>query len=67
MRDGGFTSFLDFRFAENPQCPRCGGRRTQDIVYGMPVDPESWEPWLSMGGCCPTDERQYCTLCDHSW
>lgn len=67
MQAGGFTSFLDFRFAEHPQCPRCGGRRSTLIGYGEPVDPQSWEPWVSIGGCCVQPEEWDCTLCDHQW
>jgi uncharacterized CHY-type Zn-finger protein len=53
MRDGGFSSFVDFRFAEHPQCPNCGGRRTQSISYGMPADPpihsrgDRGSPWAA--------------------
>lgn len=67
MRDGGFTSFVDFRFAQHPECPRCGGARTQSIGYGMPADPESWGPWLHMGGCCVKDEKWHCAPCRHTW
>ncbi|TFV61613.1 alkylphosphonate transporter [Mycobacterium sp. PS03-16] len=54
-------------FAEHPQCPRCGGRRTQSIAYGMPVDPQSWGPWISMGGCCVMEGQWHCSLCEHAW
>jgi hypothetical protein len=67
MRDGGFSSFVDFRFAEHPQCPNCGGRRTQSISYGMPADPQSWGPWFTMGGCCVRDADWRCELCGHEW
>lgn len=67
MRDGGFTSFVDFQFTQNPECPRCGGGRTQSIGYGMPADPESWGPWLHMGGCVLKDEKWHCALCDNKW
>lgn len=67
MRDGNFRSFIDFKFAQNPDCPQCGGQRTQTIQYGMPADPEAWGPWLHIGGCCPRDEKWWCTVCDHAW
>lgn len=67
MRDGNFRSFIDFKFAQNPDCPQCGGQRTQAIQYGMPADPEAWGPWLHIGGCCPRDEKWWCTVCDHAW
>ncbi|MDH6197997.1 hypothetical protein M2272_004653 [Mycobacterium frederiksbergense] len=67
MRDGNFRSFIDFQFAQNPDCPCCGGQRTQTIQYGMPADPEFWGPWLHIGGCCRRDEKWRCTVCDHEW
>ncbi|WP_081495039.1 alkylphosphonate transporter [Mycolicibacterium chubuense] len=67
MRDGGFTSSVAFRFAQHPQCPNCGGRRSKRIQYGMPADPESWEPWVSIGGCCVSPEKWECQLCEHQW
>ncbi len=67
MRDGGFTSMVDFKFALHPECPLCEGKRTLRIRYGMPADPESWQPWLGMGGCCQSDEKWRCDLCGHSW
>lgn len=67
MRDGSFRSFIDFKFALNPDCPHCGGQRTQSIVYGMPADLESWGPWLAVGGCCVSDENWRCAICDHEW
>lgn len=67
MRDGNFRSFIDFKYAQNPECPQCGGQRTQTIQYGMPADPQAWGPWLHIGGCCPRDEKWWCTVCDHAW
>ena len=67
MRDGGFTSLMDFVFARHPQCPQCGGRRSRRIHYGMPADPQSWAPWISMGGCCVSDEDWHCDLCGYEW
>ena len=62
-----FHEVLDYRFAQHPECPRCGAARTHAIVYGMPADPESWGPWLSIGGCCLQDEKWRCGACDHEW
>lgn len=67
MREEGFSSFVAFRFAQHPECPNCGGRRTGSITYGMPVDPGSWGPWLYVGGCCPMDEKWRCGVCDYAW
>ncbi|OZE96553.1 hypothetical protein CH299_19480 [Rhodococcus sp. 14-2686-1-2] len=47
MSAGGFINYLDFRFAANPQCPRCSGHRSvEHLVMPMMEDglpPES--PW----------------------
>ncbi len=67
MRDGGFTSFVEYRFAQHPECPSCGAGRTRRIWYGLPDDPESWGPWLDIGGCCRKDEEWRCTVCSHRW
>ncbi|MDO3634439.1 hypothetical protein [Mycolicibacterium arseniciresistens] len=67
MRDGGFRSFVAYRFAQHPACPDCGGQRTKSISYGMPFEPQSWGPWLYMGGCCPQDAQWHCDVCDHEW
>jgi hypothetical protein len=56
MQDRNFGSFVDFKFAQPPECRSCGGQRTQTIRYGMPVDPEEWGPWLHIGGCCCPDD-----------
>ncbi|MGV0741042.1 hypothetical protein [Mycolicibacterium sp. XJ870] len=67
MRDGNFRSFIDFKFAQNPACSRCGYQRTQTIQYGMPDNIDAWGPWLHVGGCCPRNEKWACTVCDHEW
>ncbi|MCK0173881.1 hypothetical protein [Mycolicibacterium sp. F2034L] len=68
MRGGGHTSFIEFRFATHPQCPRCGAKRTRRIQYGMPATgPDTWGPWLLMAGCCLEDEDWYCDVCEHRW
>lgn len=67
MRRGGFSSSIDYAFARHPQCPRCGGQRSRQIVYGMPNDPQSWEPWIAIGGCCLRDDKWTCELCRHEW
>lgn len=67
MRNGNYRSFIDFRFAQNPGCPRCGGQRTQVIRYGMVMSPDEWAPWLDMGGCCVKDEKWHCEPCGHEW
>lgn len=67
MRDGGYTSFVEFRFAQHPECPQCGGGRTREIGYGMPANPEDWGPWSEMGGCVLKNEKWSCSFCDHRW
>jgi len=67
MRDGHFRSLIDFQFNRHPACGECGARRTQSIGYGMAMDPESWAPWRTMGGCCPREETWRCEVCLHEW
>ena len=67
MREGGFGSFVEFRFAQHPKCPHCGGGQTQRIQYGMPVNPDEWGPWLYMGGCCVGEQKWHCRYCEHRW
>jgi hypothetical protein len=68
MRDGGYRRFLDFRFDQHPVCPECGGRRSLSTFYGMPSDHGgNIPPWLHTGGCCVSDERWCCSVCDHEW
>ncbi|KGI70634.1 alkylphosphonate transporter [Mycolicibacterium rufum] len=58
---------MDYAFARHPRCPRCGGQRSRHIVYGLPNDPRSWEPWIAIGGCRLCDENWTCELCRHNW
>jgi hypothetical protein len=67
MHDGGYRSFLDFRFDQHPACPECGGRRSLSTFYGMPSDVGNVPPWLHIGGCCVSDEAGRCDVCDHEW
>lgn len=48
MSAGGFTNYLDFRFSENPPCPRCSFRRSvgyfsQPYVTDVPQIESPWE------------------------
>lgn len=67
MRSGGFTSSLHFALSRHPRCPRCDAQRSRAILYGMPANPESWAPWLAMGGCCLGPEKWTCEICGHQW
>jgi hypothetical protein len=67
MEDGGYHSFVAFKFALHPACPECGARRTRATFYGMPADHLNIPPWSVAGGCCPSDERWNCDACDHEW
>ncbi|AFP37740.1 alkylphosphonate transporter [Mycolicibacterium smegmatis] len=58
---------MDFMFAQHPECPACGGRQTTKLVYGMPVDTDSWDPWLYPAGCCVMPQQWRCEVCDHEW
>lgn len=47
MSAGGFTNYLDFRFAANPPCPRCSFRRSVGYVSRPYADdlPATESPW----------------------
>ena len=66
MRDGGYHSVVDYRFAQHPTCPSCGGRRTQSIFYGMPATFD-FPPWKNAGGCSRKESRWNCELCWRTW
>ena len=65
-RDTMKDTFLDFRFARHPQCPKCHARRTTKAVYGMPATPYV-EPWKHLRGCCVANEKWTCSTCRHTW
>lgn len=67
MRNGNHRSFVDFQFAQHPDCTHCGARRTQVIQYGMPAGPDCWGPWVSIGGCVLKDDKWKCEVCHHRW
>jgi hypothetical protein len=66
MRDGEYESFLKFQFAQHPQCPACGARRTCRREYGLLISSDL-PPWVDRAGCCPSDERWTCGSCGHGW
>ena len=67
MRDEGYTSLLDFRFARHPRCPRCRAARTRRAVYGMLFRPIT-EPWFDPRGCVVTDRHAWtCGECGLEW
>ncbi|GAA2531782.1 hypothetical protein [Mycolicibacterium diernhoferi] len=67
MRNGNFSSFIDFRFAQHPECRECGGARTQRIAYGEPVSPDYFGPWVYLGGCVEGADDWHCDNCEHEW
>ncbi|HYO04027.1 MAG TPA: hypothetical protein VET27_20030 [Mycobacterium sp.] len=67
MDDEGYTSFVAFKFAMHPPCPKCGERRTRATFYGMPADHRNIPPWSQAGGCCPSPEKWCCGSCCHDW
>jgi hypothetical protein len=66
MCDDGYTSLLDFRFSQQPTCPRCGAHRTQSALFGMPATNDI-PPWLDIRGCCRTPDCWTCTACAYKW
>jgi hypothetical protein len=66
MRDGGFQSFVDFQFAQHPQCPECGERRARTRQYGMPARFDV-PPWFALAGCVLGNEQWTCDECWHEW
>lgn len=67
MCNGNFVSFVDFQFAQHPECPDCGGGRTQSISDDEPIGPDYFGPWQHLGGCVPKPEIWHCDNCDHEW
>ncbi|MGW0157843.1 hypothetical protein ACWDUN_00835 [Mycobacterium sp. NPDC003323] len=67
VAEGGFTRFLDYRFARHPRCPRCGGQRTMAASFGMPIFPAQEPPWVDQRGCVVTPDEWTCSLCEHYW
>lgn len=65
MRNGGFTSFLDFRFSLHPRCPSCSAQWTMRTVAGFIAEPFD-QPWILHTGCCP-DQKWRCGACGHKW
>ena len=64
------TSEADAHFAQHPQCPSCGAKRTARAVFGMPVSEEEYRnapEWVDWRGCCVTPDIWTCTLCQHTW
>ncbi len=67
MRDEGFESLLDFRFARHPKCPRCRASRTRKAVYGHLLGPIK-EPWREARGCVWRGEHTWtCGVCGLEW
>ena len=67
LAEENWVSFLDFKFAMNPACPACGGRRSCEMFFGMPSDHVNIPPWEHAGGCCVVDEEWCCSICYHRW
>lgn len=61
------SSFLDYKFAQHPRCPRCEGQRTAAASFGMPIFPTPDLPWVDQRGCCVTSDDWTCGLCQHQW
>ncbi|QDQ95884.1 alkylphosphonate uptake protein [Rhodococcus sp. WB9] len=69
MTEGGFSTFLDYRFSFHPSCPRCAASQTRSAVIGMPIPREPVPPWTVPLGCIVTDPRPdwICGACGHRW
>lgn len=71
MREGGFTSVVDFVFSRRPACPACSARRAKTIGYGMPSYHwiRNMAPWESSGGCVidSSSSQWICGECGHEW
>jgi hypothetical protein len=66
MEAVGHRSLVDFRFAQHPECPRCGARRSQRARFGMLASFDI-PPWMDARGCCVTADVWTCTQCRHTW
>lgn len=57
---------------KSPPCPKCKGKKSIEIVYGMP-SPEAQEDVrkgkLALGGCLIERDQPnwHCKSCDHDW
>ncbi len=70
MMEGAYSSLLDFRFSQHPQCPRCGAQHAQRAIFGMPASEAAHRdapPWVDWRGCCRTKEIWTCAMCTHTW
>lgn len=67
MHNGGFESFLDYRFLRHPACPRCNERRTQRALFGMLSLDARIDPWRDPRGCCVTPDDWACAKCGYQW
>lgn len=67
MRDGGFDTFLSYRFSLQPPCPRCDARRTRRSQFGMPAVMFETVPWRLHQGCCVTPDEWTCSVCEYQW
>ncbi|MEN0138624.1 MAG: hypothetical protein AAGC80_25950 [Rhodococcus sp. (in: high G+C Gram-positive bacteria)] len=69
MTEGGFSSFLDYRFSFHPRCPRCAASQTRCTSLGMPIPGETVPPWTVPLGCIFTDPVPdwICGVCGHRW
>ena len=70
LREGGYTSLVEFRFSRNPKCPRCWEQRTQRAQFGMPANEAVYRdapPWTDWRGCCRTEDIWTCAACGHKW
>ncbi|PBC36463.1 alkylphosphonate uptake protein [Rhodococcus sp. ACS1] len=69
MTEGGFSTFLDYRFSFHPSCPRCGASQTRSASIGMPNPGEPVPPWTVPLGCVVTDPvpEWICGGCGYRW
>ncbi|KUI22755.1 hypothetical protein AU193_10685 [Mycobacterium sp. GA-1285] len=66
MREGGFTSLIDYLFSQHPRCPYCGAQRTQSAQFGH-VFHLDFPPWDDYRGCVRRNDDWTCTECGSQW
>jgi hypothetical protein len=66
MRDGGYTSLVDFCLSRNPRCPRCWAELTQSALFWLLMH-RDFPPWRHLRGCRRTEDIWTCSACGHEW
>lgn len=67
MVDGGFATFLDYRFFLAPECPACSATRSMSTDFGEPAPGYIFKPWKTHMGCEIVPVEWVCGECGHQW